>query len=130
MNGGLTVVYGVIVASLLGIAYQALGGRALLGLRERPARLIGTRIQLRPDDGLEGVAIAALPAAVVDRFDGEKYRALFASPFEYEGRNHEWVEFSARHAGYPVSRAGRRSLVAVNATLAGGQPFIARIVRV
>ena len=129
MHDGLTIVYAVIIAALLGIIYQALGGRAIFRFREHPDRVLGARLRFRADEGLERIA-AGLPVAAVQEFNGQHYRAVFEHTFDYGGKQQHFVTFSARHAGYPVSHVGHRRLLAINAELEGGDRFIGRITRV
>ena len=129
MHDGLAIVYAVIIAALLGVIYQALGARAIFRFRERPERVIGARLRFHADEGLDPIT-PGLPVAAVQEYDGQRYRAVFEHPFAYGGQQRRFVQFSARHLGYPVSRVGRRRLLAINGELDGGDRFIGRIIRV
>ena len=122
------LVSALIASALLGVAYVGLGGRALFPRRERPDRIVGAHVRLAEIDGV-GPTPPAVVEGVVQSFDGRSYRVTFDAPVEMGGRTEHYATVSARHAGYPVSAASKRGILAVHGLLESGQGFIALFAR-
>lgn len=131
----LTLIW-LVVATALGIAvYVGLGGRALLGTKEHPGRILGRRAQLRViETGPLGLdpGQPPLPPAIVERFVPEAaYVLRFEAPVSWLDRTETHATVSARFEGYPVSltagpwRRGRR--VTVNGQFGSGDQFIGKL---
>jgi hypothetical protein len=120
------ILLAVVVTALIVAIYSGTGGRAWFGTREVPQAIIGQIVQLRDCEYLV-YPCPEIPTAKVTSYDFPDYRLEFTTPFIFEGREEHFVCIRCRHAGYPVSRAAKRS-VWVGAKLESGRDFIARVV--
>ncbi len=126
MQIALYVIYAIMVFAIIGIIYVGTGGRLWFGSREKPDRIKGVTVQFLEADGL-GPEPPKLPYAVVSGFEDGRYRLDFIEPFDFEGNSEKFTLVSARHVGHPISRLGRRRLIAVNAFLESGRGFVVLI---
>ena len=129
MGTMLYIIYAIIILSLVSILYLCAKALGLFGAREKPEHIIGTKVRLGEVDGL-GPTPPKLPYAVVANYSNDQYRLDFIEPFSFEGKSEKYALVSARHAGYPVSRLSKRSLLAVNGVLESGKGFVALIASV
>ena len=117
----------VIVLSALAIVYLGLGGRALLGTRERSQTMIGEVMSFGEVDDLWPVT--TLPDASIEEFESGSYVVRFVQPVRIDDYLESYATIHARHAGWPISaaRRGKRRLLAVNGELESGRGFRAMI---
>jgi hypothetical protein len=115
----------VVLVSLCVAVYSGTGGRAWFGTRESPEEIVGRSVHLTEIDGL-GDSGALSTAAIIAEHDASKYRAEFPRPLVIDGQDECFAWIRARHAGYPVSGAARRSTF-VSGSLESGRRFTARI---
>lgn len=118
----MAAVYLIIGLGMLGILFQATGGRALLGTRERPERLLGARLRFHAVD--YHPELTDLPDAVVQEWDGRQYRVQFLEPLSTSQRE-RGAMLSSRWEGCPISRVSSWRGAAVSGLLTGGDGFIA-----
>lgn len=118
----ISLVYGIIALALIGAVYLATGGRAWFGARERPERILGVRLRFSDVEGYPHPS--SLPDAVVREWNGREYRAEFIEPI---GAGEREVLLSARHVGFPVSRASTWRGCSVAATIGAGDGFVAMV---
>jgi hypothetical protein len=115
-----------VVLVALGIAiYSGTGGRAWLGTHESPDEIVGRSVQLTEIDGLADSKALSITAIIADH-NASNYRAEFSRPFVVDGRDQSFAWIRARHTGYPVSGAARRSTF-VYGSLESGRRFTARV---
>jgi hypothetical protein len=115
----------VVLVALCVAIYSGTGGRAWFGTRESPEEIVGRSVHLTEIDGL-GNSKALSATAIIADHDASNYRAEFSRPFVIDGRDESFAWIRARHAGYPVSGAARRSTF-VYGSLESGRRFTARI---
>jgi hypothetical protein len=113
----------VVLVALAVAIYSGTGGRAWLGTRERPERIIGLTARLTNCDGLPQ---NSTPVGVITRHDGPNYYIEFSVQFIVDGREETFAWVRARHVGYPVSGAPRRPTF-IYGSLESGRRFIARL---
>jgi hypothetical protein len=115
----------VVLVALCVAIYSGTGGRAWFGTRELPEEIVGRSVQFTEIDGLSDSRSFPITAIIAEH-DASNYRAEFSRPFVVEGRDESFAWIRARHAGYPVSGAARRSTF-VYGSLESGRRFTARI---
>ena len=126
----LVLIWTVVALALLAALYVALGGRAIFGTHERPARVIGRRVQLSQlESGPRGLDPQQphLPGATIAAYDpADGYRLQFQIPFTWLGKTETEGRVSARHVGYPVSILASRwhRSVFVYGRFGSGEDFI------
>lgn len=119
------LVYVVIGVAVLLAIYIGTGGRAWFGTHEHPDRVIGVRVRFAEEDYKFPVT---MPDAVLEEFKDGIYRAVFVEPIVSNfGRIH-YADITARHAGHPISRIGKRGVM-INGKLESGEGFISRLIR-
>ena len=119
----------ILGVALLVLAGRGIGAQVSFGGRERPERIVGTKVVLFEFDGLGSEAPAKIEATVKEYLSTRVYILEFAASHGIVGKNETSAKVSARHAGYPVSSASRRGILAVAGELQSGTPFIAQIQR-
>jgi hypothetical protein len=114
------------LAVLAVLAIAILAARPYLSRRpERPAHLIGKHLRVWQIEGPRG--FPGVLTGVVEAFDDRGYRVRLSAPVQVDGNSVSVIQLTARHRGYPVSNAARRGLLAVNGSVDGSWPFIARV---
>jgi hypothetical protein len=89
---------------------------------------MGERIQLREPEGL-GDNPPEMPEGVIWNFENDTYRVKFTQPLMIDGRATKGASITARHAGFPISRAKRHvfGTRAICGKLDTGEQFTAMI---
>jgi len=122
----------VAIALGCGVCF-GLGGRALLGTKERPGRVLGRRVQLASlESGPRGLDPDQphLPPAIVESFVPKAtYLLRFETPVSWLDRAETHATVSARHVGYPVSLATLpwRRRITVTGQFGSGEGFIGEL---
>ena len=124
------VVYILIGAALLGILWVSLRAIGLPRYREKPEKILDAEIEFSEPDGL-GETAAKLPNGMVRSFQDGWYQVDLLQPYRIGDREARSTRISARHSGYPISRARKTKLdlLSVNGELSTGQRFITSIRR-
>ena len=132
----LLLIWAVVAAAMVAIAYLGLGGRALFGARERPERILGRRVQLMDlESGPKGLdpEQPALPPAVVESYEagGAEYLLRFDAPVVWLGKAETHAIVAARAVGRPVSLAAGiwRRRVWVAGAFGSGEAFLGELRR-
>lgn len=126
----LSVLIAIVSIVLLVLVAKGVGGTIVFGGAERPERIVGATVALVELDGLGTSPPSTIEATVQEWSPTDRtYRLVFVSPQEVGGRQESFATVSARHAGYPVSSAGRRRVLAVAGYMQSGAAFIACIRR-
>ena len=117
--------------ALLGVIWAGLRAFGLPRFREHPILILGEKIQLQEPEGL-GANPPEIPQGVIWHFEEGTYRVQFVKPLTIDGQTTKGATITARHAGFPISRAIRRRFAkrAVCGKLDTGEQFIAMIRRV
>jgi hypothetical protein len=101
---------------------------ALIWAEEKPDKINGIRVRLGQFDGI-GPNPPKQIYGIISHCANNRYRINFDEPFEYQGKKENYAVLTARHAGYPVSRMGRHSILAVNCEFESGYGCIASIAK-
>lgn len=123
-----TIGHFLIGTALLGIIWACLRALGLPRYSEYPTVVLGRTIQLKQLEGLGNDPPDSLEGDIW-HFEDDTYRVLFAQPITINGRTTKGATITARHVGYPISRAKRLLFRtrAVCGKMDSGQQFTAMI---
>jgi hypothetical protein len=122
----LSIVLAAVSIVLLVLVAKGVGATVVFGGAERPERILGATVALYQFDGLGPSPPSAVEATVQEWLPADhSYRVVFAAPQEIGGHVESFATVGARHAGYPVSAAGRWRVLAVTGYMQSGAAFIA-----
>jgi len=112
---------------LIAVSY-GVGAKFSFGGKEKPERVIGSRVLLYEFDQL-GDKPPSEAQGVIEAYQNESYRIRFDPPLTINERTETSALLTARHARYPVSKVGRFGVLAVAGILESGGAFICNIKR-
>jgi len=96
--------------------------------KEKPEKIIGTKVRLGEFDGL-GPNPPEMLVGNINSFEKDKYHIDFDEPAIIDGIKENYATVSARHSGHPVSRISKRGILAVGGKFESGKGFISLIAK-